>query len=38
MLFERKLPTNGVYFFEINVISYMPAKGCEFTIGVANYL
>jgi hypothetical protein len=37
MLFRQHIPTLGVYVYEINLVSYMPDKGCDFTIGIVNH-
>lgn len=37
LLFKQHIPTLGKYFFEVNLISYLPKKKCDFTIGIVNY-
>ena len=37
LLFKQHIPTIGKYFFEVELISYLPNKKCDFTIGVVNY-
>ena len=37
LLFKQNIPTIGKYFFEVDLISYLPNKKCDFTIGVVNY-
>jgi hypothetical protein len=38
MLFRQHFPRFGLFYFEVTLTAYEPRNGCEFTVGVVNYL
>ena len=37
ILFKEHIPKHGKYYFEIDLLEYVPSYKCEFTIGVVDY-